>query len=306
MPTTATATLDAADEAVTLPTNQSPIPITTAAFFLSNTSANTAAWKVQARPRGGSAYIDLGWVNMAGLTIVTAGNFSATNSTDYILTVPGIGWADSVRLYLVSITSGSYAARAYGMTDQEATDMNFPLTIVNSAVATTITSSSATALAVGANGSTNPVFSVNANTASVATGLTVIGAAAAAGVALTVLSSGTNEALNINAKGSGNINMNASGTGVTVFTTGITMADATNIVVNATTGTKIGTATTQKLGFFNATPAVQPVANTDTTTGAAGSVTGVFLNTTFTGGGTAAYTIGGVIKSLKALGLLAA
>lgn len=47
------------------------------------------------------------------------------------------------------------------------------------------------------------------------------------------------------------------------FTTGtintsLTMADAANIIVNATTGTKIGTATSQKIGFFNATPIVQP------------------------------------------------
>jgi hypothetical protein len=40
----------------------------------------------------------------------------------------------------------------------------------------------------------------------------------------------------------------------------ITLADAANVVVNATTGTKIATATTQKVGFWNATPAVQPAA----------------------------------------------
>lgn len=86
-----------------------------------------------------------------------------------------------------------------------------------------------------------------------------------------------------------------------------TISDAKNIILNATTGSKIGTATTQKLGFFNATPIVQPAANTDTSTGAAGSTTSVFLNTTFTGsGGTAAYTVGGVVTALKALGLLAA
>ena len=44
----------------------------------------------------------------------------------------------------------------------------------------------------------------------------------------------------------------------------ITMGDACDIVVNATTGTKIGTATTQKLGFFNATPVVQPSGVTQT------------------------------------------
>lgn len=37
-----------------------------------------------------------------------------------------------------------------------------------------------------------------------------------------------------------------------------TIADAQNVAVGATTGTKIGTATTQKLGFWNATPVAQP------------------------------------------------
>jgi hypothetical protein len=40
-----------------------------------------------------------------------------------------------------------------------------------------------------------------------------------------------------------------------------TLADATNIAVGTGTGTKIGTETTQKLGFFNATPVAQ-AANT--------------------------------------------
>lgn len=38
-----------------------------------------------------------------------------------------------------------------------------------------------------------------------------------------------------------------------------------NLVTDTTTGTKIGTATTQKLGFFNATPVVQPTAVADAT-----------------------------------------
>ena len=37
----------------------------------------------------------------------------------------------------------------------------------------------------------------------------------------------------------------------------ISIADGKNMVVNTTTGTKIGTATGQKLGFWNATPVVQ-------------------------------------------------
>ena len=53
------------------------------------------------------------------------------------------------------------------------------------------------------------------------------------------------------------------------------MADTINMVLNTTTGTKIGTATNQKLGFWNATPIIQPAsanqaAITDSTTGTAG------------------------------------
>lgn len=46
---------------------------------------------------------------------------------------------------------------------------------------------------------------------------------------------------------------------------GVTIADATNIALATGTGTKIGTATTQKLGFYNATPVVQPTAVADAT-----------------------------------------
>lgn len=44
----------------------------------------------------------------------------------------------------------------------------------------------------------------------------------------------------------------------------VEMADTKNIIVSTTTGTKIGTATSQKLGFWNATPVVQPSAFTQT------------------------------------------
>jgi hypothetical protein len=43
------------------------------------------------------------------------------------------------------------------------------------------------------------------------------------------------------------------------------LADASDIAVGTTTGTKIGTATTQKLGFYNKTPVVQPTAVADAT-----------------------------------------
>jgi hypothetical protein len=41
----------------------------------------------------------------------------------------------------------------------------------------------------------------------------------------------------------------------------LTLSDARNLILGTGTGTKIGTATTQKIGFFNATPIVQPSGN---------------------------------------------
>lgn len=57
---------------------------------------------------------------------------------------------------------------------------------------------------------------------------------------------------------------------------GGTLADAANVAVGTTTGTKIATAASQKLGFYGATPVVQPsgsaqAALTDSTTGTAGT-----------------------------------
>lgn len=46
---------------------------------------------------------------------------------------------------------------------------------------------------------------------------------------------------------------------ITIAATSITFVDAFNLIVNATTGTKIATATSQKLGFWNAAPIIQPV-----------------------------------------------
>lgn len=51
--------------------------------------------------------------------------------------------------------------------------------------------------------------------------------------------------------------------GLTVTTADVTITDV-NVVLSAVTGTKIGTATTQKLGFFNATPVAQRSAYTQT------------------------------------------
>lgn len=87
--------------------------------------------------------------------------------------------------------------------------------------ATTLTSTSATAFTVGANGATNPVFNINANTASVATGVTVVGAATGAGVAVTATDSGSDTALILNSKGTSSLSLNATATGNVVVGHGL-------------------------------------------------------------------------------------
>ncbi len=51
-------------------------------------------------------------------------------------------------------------------------------------------------------------------------------------------------------------------TGTTLHTGSVTHADAADLVLGTTTGTKIGTGVTQKLGFWNAAPVVQPAGAT--------------------------------------------
>lgn len=86
----------------------------------------------------------------------------------------------------------------------------------------------------------------------------------------------------------------------TLTTTAITLADAVNLVFNTTTGTKIATATSQKLAFWNATPIVQPTTAVAAATFVAN--TSGTLNDSATWDG---YTIGQVVKALRNTGLLA-
>jgi hypothetical protein len=87
---------------------------------------------------------------------------------------------------------------------------------------------------------------------------------------------------------------------LTLNTADLTFANAINIVFNTSTGTKLGTATSQKIGVWNATPIIQP------TTGVAAATfvanTSLIANDTATFDG---YTIGQVVKALRNIGLLA-
>ena len=81
----------------------------------------------------------------------------------------------------------------------------------------------------------------------------------------------------------------------------ITVANGVNFAFNTGTGTKLGTATTQKLAFWNKTPIVQPTTSVTAATFAT-VAGGTNIDTTDTFDG---YTIGQVVKALRNTGLLA-
>ena len=94
------------------------------------------------------------------------------------------------------------------------------------------------------------------------------------------------------------------GTGSLVFGTnptfaGMTIADANNIVLGTTTGTKIGTSTSEKLGFWNATAIVQPTSAITPATLVSGTGTVVTSECTFGG-----YTLQQIAAALENMGLL--
>lgn len=126
----------------------------------------------------------------------------------------------------------------------------------------TITEANANALTVGRQGATDPVLKVNSATASQATGISITGAAAAGGVAVAAISSGTDESMTINAKGSGTVTIGGTSTGNVVVGTalafGTDASAAKTIVAGTTNGLKIGTAVGQKIGLWNVTPVIQP------------------------------------------------
>lgn len=77
-------------------------------------------------------------------------------------------------------------------------------------------------------------------------------------------------------------------------------ADGYNLVLDTSTGTKIGTSTSQKLGFWNTTPVVQPTTGIGAATLTGGGGANVTDTDTFDG-----YTLKQVVKALRTIGVLA-
>lgn len=115
------------------------------------------------------------------------------------LVTPSLGVATAASLAINGATIGSNGIAVNGSS--------------NFAGAMIVQSASASALTAGAGGALNPALQVDASAGSAATGIKVTASAAAGGVAVAAISSGTNENMTINAKGSGTIAIAGSSTG---------------------------------------------------------------------------------------------
>ena len=82
----------------------------------------------------------------------------------------------------------------------------------------------------------------------------------------------------------------------------VTMADGFNFVLGTATGTKIGTTTTQKIGFYNATPVVQGTGIADVNASAVDATYDVNEQNVITSLRT---TVNTIIARLEATGLIA-
>jgi hypothetical protein len=142
----------------------------------------------------------------------------------------------------------------------------------------TITSASASALTVGLNGATNPALTVDASTASSATGVSIKSAAAGAGAAIAVTSSGTNENLTVDAKGSGTITVGGTSTGAIALsraTTITTSATVPSIIGGTGTGSSLTIQSTSGVGATDTV--VVKVGNNGATTAGTFASTAAFL-----------------------------
>ena len=86
-----------------------------------------------------------------------------------------------------------------------------------------------------------------------------------------------------------------------IFEKLIQILDGRNIQLGLTTGTKIGTATTQKLGFLGKTPVIRQTASSQTPATFAANTSGIVDDSATWGG----YTVGDIVAILQAFGFIA-
>lgn len=134
------------------------------------------------------------------------------------------------------------------------------------------------------------------------TTMTTGGAATIAAEGLGTGVSGNSLALAVN--GTSRLTINAAGN--ISIDASVTFGNVRNVTYSTIGGTKHGTSTTEKIGFWNATPIVQPSGTGETSGFTAGAGTPVTDASTFTGNvGATAYRLSDIVKALKSSGLMA-
>lgn len=136
----------------------------------------------------GSAVITLPGVT--GTVATLSGTETLSNKT---LTAPAIGSATGISLALGGAAIGGNVLAVAGTS--------------------ALTSTSAAAFSVGANGATNPAFQVDASASSQTTGVKIQGQAAGGGPQISTTSPNTDENINLNGKGAGIVRIGSVSTG---------------------------------------------------------------------------------------------
>ena len=211
----------------------------------------------------GSSFGGLTIGSLAGLLKATAGLISvATDGTDYLSPTTGITttalstWAGTTNITtLGTIASGTWNASTIGV-GFGGTGQNFSLTPQGTIIYFSGTGTMA-ALGPGTAGQILMTAGASANPA-----WTTATYPATTTANQVLFSSADNVVGGDSDFTFATDTLTITKIAATTFTGDITLSTK-NIVTDTTTGTKIGTATSQKLGFFNATPVVQQIATTD-------------------------------------------
>lgn len=170
-----------------------------------------------------------------------------------------------------TITGATLTGGAFNGTVGATTPAAGSFTTLAASTTATVTSANANALAVGRQGATNPALAVDASAATSVTGIKVASAAAAGGAAITATSSGTNESLTIDAKGTGTVTINGTATGAVIvpvgrISTSLTFGAGSSFIAdNGTATSTAAAATISKMSGVITTEALTTAANGDYT-----------------------------------------
>lgn len=143
--------------------------------------------------------------------------------------------------------NGLNSAVAVDFTDAPSVSLPLGTVIGGTVSASNITATSATALTVGQAGTTDPGFAVDTATASSETGLKVKTASSGGGLAVSTTSSVANEALTVDAKGSGTFTLNGTATGAVSTPRVFSSVTATGATAGGAKAIGMGTGT---VGIF--------------------------------------------------------